>query len=137
MQYSKSMIDLVFQIRKHADPRFKPRIKLSNPDLLDNLIEIYFESHNKVLRADIESLLTLVGSVWRDTLLEQRRNSRFSTTGRKGSATISAPPLATGRATDSIPTPEQTDGDSVGSKATADHRKIRMYRGVKTSIDTL
>lgn len=71
------MIDLVYQIRRNVPPHAKPTVKLTNPDLLDNLLDLYFQSNNKGLRADIENLMTLAGSAWIDTLRERRRRTEI------------------------------------------------------------
>lgn len=115
MQYSKFMIDLVYQIRRNVPPHAKPTVKLSNPDLLDNLLDLYFQSNNKGLRADIENLMTLAGSAWTDTLRERRRRTEIK-------APINAAQAAAGqRSSFSVAT-------SPPEKPT---NKRRSYRGVQ------
>lgn len=64
MHYSKPMIDLVLEIRRRVRSQSKPGIKLANPDLLSELIEIYADSRDTVLRTLIKELLTLADGDW-------------------------------------------------------------------------
>lgn len=64
MQYTKTMIDLIFQIRKSAPAPIRPRIKLSSPTLLDTLLDIYKVVDDKQLKILIYELLTHAGQAW-------------------------------------------------------------------------
>lgn len=64
MQYTKPMIDLVFQIRKTAPAHIKPLIKLADPDLLDRLAQEYPKLNEPELRHRIAQLMTLAGPAW-------------------------------------------------------------------------
>lgn len=122
MQYSKFMIDLVYQIRRNAPPEAKSIVKLSNPDLLDKLLDLYFSSSNKNLRSDIENLMSLAGSAWIDTLLERRRRTEMKTpvnAARNAKAATTAPRSSFTVATS--PPPEKSAG------------RLRTYRGVQTT----
>lgn len=120
MQYSKFMIDLVYQIRRSVPQKTKPVVKLSNPDLLDNLLELYFESNNKSLRADIENLMTLAGSAWIDTLRERRRRTEIKTPMNAArQAKAAKPAQRSSFAIATSPPPGKPTG------------KLRSYRGVK------
>ena len=70
MQYTKSMIDLVFQIRKTAPAEVRPYIKLTNPDLFDYLVDIYSRFEEGRLRKLVKQLLTLAGPAWLELLAE-------------------------------------------------------------------
>lgn len=71
MQYTKSMIELVFEIRRRVNAQSKPGVKLANPDLLSELAEIYHHSKDTILRTLIKELLTSAGDNW-PTLLQSR-----------------------------------------------------------------
>jgi len=64
MQYTKPMIDQVFQIRKAAPDHLRAQIKLADPDLLDVLASIYREFHDKMLRELIKQLMLMAGPNW-------------------------------------------------------------------------
>lgn len=64
MQYSKVMIDLVFQIRKSAPTSLKSRIKLTNPQLPATLTDIYGVVDDQALKILIYEFLDHAGSQW-------------------------------------------------------------------------
>jgi hypothetical protein len=64
MQYTKSMIDLIFQIRKAAPAPIRPRIKLSSSSLLVTLTEIYSLIDDQSLRMMIFELMSQAGPEW-------------------------------------------------------------------------
>lgn len=59
MQYSKSMIDLLYEIRRRVDTDTKPSIKLANPEVFLELADYYADSRDAVTRALIKELLHL------------------------------------------------------------------------------
>jgi hypothetical protein len=64
MQYTKPMIDQVFQIRKAAPDHLRAQIKLANPELLDVLADIYRSLQDKLLRELIQQLMSMAGPAW-------------------------------------------------------------------------
>ncbi len=68
MQYNQPMIDLVYAIRNHLSDADKCSIKTTNPELLDDLADIYRKSSDAELCKHIEALLRLAGSTWLDLL---------------------------------------------------------------------
>ena len=72
MQYSKAMIDLVFQIRKTAPAPVKARIKLTNPDLPATLIDIYKVVDDQPLKILIYEFLNQAGPEWLSGLVSTR-----------------------------------------------------------------
>ena len=64
MQYTKPMIDQVFQIRKAVPDHLRAQIKLANPHLLDILADLYRELHDKLLRDHIKQLMSMAGPTW-------------------------------------------------------------------------
>lgn len=77
MQYNQPMIDLVYAIRGHLTPSEKRSIKTTNPELLEDLADIYHGSENVHLRTAIEHLLRLAGATWFDLLKKEARTSKF------------------------------------------------------------
>lgn len=73
MQYSKAMIDLVFQIRKTAPAPVKARIKLTNPDLPATLIDIYKVVDDQPLKILIYEFLNQAGPEWLSGLATARK----------------------------------------------------------------
>jgi hypothetical protein len=64
MNYSRPMIDLVYEIRRRVPSHLKPDIKLANPELLDILLLIAQETRDAIVQALIKELLALAGSEW-------------------------------------------------------------------------
>lgn len=64
MQYTKSMIDQIFLIRKIVPHSARAQIKLTNPDLLDLLVNVYREVEDLLLRDLIRQLMATAGPTW-------------------------------------------------------------------------
>jgi hypothetical protein len=64
MQFTKPMIDLVYEIRRRVDADMKPGIKLANPDMLHELSDFYPHNRDVVLHALIKELFFLAGGEW-------------------------------------------------------------------------
>lgn len=68
MQYSKPMIDLVYEIRRRVDAAMKPGVKLANPEMLDELHHYYQTSKDVITKALIKELFFLAGEDWLERL---------------------------------------------------------------------
>ncbi|GAA3940727.1 hypothetical protein [Litoribacillus peritrichatus] len=68
MNYDKSMIDLIQEIRRRADSEDKPGIKLANPELFNELIPIYQGSDDAILKALTKELFHKAGEGWSQKL---------------------------------------------------------------------
>lgn len=68
MQYNQPMIDLVYAIRGRLSDSAKRVIKTTNPELLEDLAEIYSASSDAKLCSLIHELLSLAGNTWVDLL---------------------------------------------------------------------
>lgn len=64
MQYTKPMIDLVYEIRRRVDADMKPSVKMANPELLVELAEYHHHTKNTITKALIKELLFLAGDEW-------------------------------------------------------------------------
>ena len=73
MQFTKPMIELVYEIRRRVPGDVKPGIKLANPELFDELKTLYFDKANAVTKALIKELFHLAGPTWMDLL--EKKNS--------------------------------------------------------------
>lgn len=65
MQYTKPMIDLVYEIRPRVEPALKPGVKMANPDLLRELADYYRRASDTITKTLIKELLSLAGDEWR------------------------------------------------------------------------
>ena len=74
MQYSRPMIELVYEIRRRVNADLKPSIKLSNPELFNELRDNYHQSNCAVTRALTKELFSLAGAPW-NALLEDSDKS--------------------------------------------------------------
>lgn len=71
--YSKSMIELVYEIRRRVPADFKPSVKLANPDLLIELARFFPDCNDAILKALIKELMEIAGEEWQQTLTKPRK----------------------------------------------------------------
>lgn len=64
MQYTKPMVDLVYEIRRRVDAELKPGVKMANPELLKELAEYHQQSKDTICKALIKELLFMAGPEW-------------------------------------------------------------------------
>lgn len=74
MQYTKPMIELVFEIRRRVPAEMKPAVKLANPELLDELLLHHGKSKDVICQTLIKELLQLAGAPWDHALADAERN---------------------------------------------------------------
>ena len=68
MNFNKPMIDLVREIRRRAPAETKPSIKLTNPELLNELMPWYQSSRDTIVKTLIKELFHQAGEPWVDKL---------------------------------------------------------------------
>lgn len=68
MQFSRPMIELVFEIRRRVDSAMKPDVKLANPQMMQELAELYHRGPDVIIQALIKELFTLAGEDWLEVL---------------------------------------------------------------------
>ena len=81
MQYSKPMIELVYEIRRRVPTQLKPSIKLANPELFDELLDHYQGNADTIVKALIKELLLLAGEPWSKSL---KSNGDYVTKSYRG-----------------------------------------------------
>ena len=65
MQFTKPMIELVYEIRRRVSAQDKPAVKLANPELLPTLAGMARASScDTITTALIKELMTLAGGDW-------------------------------------------------------------------------
>lgn len=64
MQYTKPMIDLIYEIRRRVNADLKPSVKMANPELLKELVDYHHQTKDNVTKALIKELLFLAGDEW-------------------------------------------------------------------------
>lgn len=64
MHLNKVMIDLISEIRRRAPSEVKPAIKLANPDVLQEIFEVYKDSKDNILKALIRETFLEAGEPW-------------------------------------------------------------------------
>lgn len=64
MQYTKPMIELVYEIRRRVDADTKPSVKMANPDMLKELAEFHHRTKDTITKTLIKELLFLAGEEW-------------------------------------------------------------------------
>lgn len=68
MQYSRPMIELVYEIRRRVSADLKPGIKLANPDMFQELSDHYHACKDIITKTLIKELLTMAGEPWENNL---------------------------------------------------------------------
>ncbi len=68
MQYSRPMIELVYEIRRRVNADLKPSIKLANPDMFKELLDHYQSSKDTISRTLIKELFSMAGEPWNSSL---------------------------------------------------------------------
>ena len=71
MQFTKPMIELVYEIRRCSPSELKPAVKLANPELFPELQSHYHNGASIVSKALIKELFTLAGNPWPARLGEE------------------------------------------------------------------
>jgi hypothetical protein len=64
MQYTKPMIDLVYEIRRRVDANMKPSVKMANPEMLKELAGYHHQTHDTITKTLIKELLFMAGDQW-------------------------------------------------------------------------
>lgn len=68
MQYTRPMIDLVYEIRRRVDADMKPSVKMANPDMLKELADYHHHTKDTITKTLIKELLFLAGDQWQHLL---------------------------------------------------------------------
>lgn len=68
MQYTRPMIELIYEIRRRVRVDLKPSIKMANPELMQELVDYYPTTTDTVARTLIRELLSLSGEPWSQSL---------------------------------------------------------------------
>lgn len=68
MQYTKPMIDLVYEIRRRVDSDMKPSVKMANPEMLNELADYHHRVKDTITKTLIKELLFMAGDQWRQLL---------------------------------------------------------------------
>lgn len=92
--YSRSMIELVYEIRKRIESDLKPGVKLANPDLLMELAHYFPSCKDAILKALIKELMELAGEEWQKQLVlpSARQENRHTLKAYRGSMSVETSP---------------------------------------------
>lgn len=82
------MIDLAKEIRRRAPSEIKPSIKMANPDLFDELVKVFHNSNDVVLRALIKEICELAGEQWPAALQTQAPKEKQSVRAYRGLVSV-------------------------------------------------
>jgi len=92
MNFTKSMIDLAKEIRRRADSKDKPSVKMANPDLFVELKKIYKNTNDAVMKALIKEICQLAGEPWSSYLSDSTDHKQAPTKTYRGqSSSIDIP----------------------------------------------
>jgi len=115
MDMTKPMIDLIREIRRRSPDDVKNSIKFANPDVIDELIDIYQESTDPIFIALVKELCVLAGPPWSLSLNGEQESpaeepQKFKTKVYRGQTTLE-------------PISNKSDDEKKPAKP------VRMYRG--------
>lgn len=96
VNYDRAMIDLVREIRRRVSSEAKPGIKLANPEILNELAKIYFETQDPILEALIKELFARAGDPWPALLEQPGDGPQYQTKVYRGQATLVEKPSSDG-----------------------------------------
>lgn len=115
MNYSRPMIDLVYEIRRRVPSELKPDIKLANPNLLKELTQLVNHNPNIILHALVRELLSLAGEEWIAQLDREDKADDDSVYANsyRGQTLLH----------------KTTSDESHKNEADKPHRPVRIYRG--------
>lgn len=117
MQFTKPMIELVYEIRRLVPSDMKPAIKLANPELFSDLQHHYHAAASAVNKALIKELFHLAGAPWPARLENPTMPvSRQTVKVYRGQVQAEDRPLA-------------EDKQATPKEAQERQRKKRIYRG--------
>ena len=126
MNFSKSMIDLVREIRRRAPSEHKPGIKLANPELLSELLPWYQSSTDAIVKALIKELFTQAGDEWSQKLYLLEHGEEPAESGKTSDGVIHKD----GKRYVTKVYRGQTQLVEVATESTAPaEAPVRMYRG--------
>lgn len=136
MQYTKPMVDLVYEIRRRVDAAMKPSVKMANPDVLKELADYHHQSKDTITKALIKELLFMAGPEWA-ALLEPAAEAVKTDIPRQvvkvyrgqtvlQDATPEPSDMPSPEAVHSEPAPAET---ATTATAPAAEKPVRMYRG--------
>jgi hypothetical protein len=93
MNYTKSMIDLIKEIRRRVNTEIKPTIKMANPDLFSELAQLSRTTKDVITQALIKELFQLAGEPWASQLQnpDQPQERQVVKTYRGQNQLVSAP----------------------------------------------
>lgn len=113
MQYTKPMIELVFEIRRYTPSDLKPSIKLANPELFDELHKYYYQGASAASKALIKELFFLAGDEWHERLKTESDLPKQSFRAYRGLMGLTDKPSV----------------DELEEETTTKARRKRVYRG--------
>lgn len=122
MQYSRPMIKLLYEIRRRIHSDLKPDIKLSNPELFNQLAENFYSSNCIVIKALTREFFSLAGEPW-NTLLDTPANEPSNHVVKVYRGQISLEPTFT------VPETQPPESEKKSLTESALQKPVRIYRG--------
>lgn len=120
MQYTKPMIDLVYEIRRRVAPDMKPGVKMANPELLKELADYYHQAKDTITKTLIKELLSLAGDEWRALLQPSAGNSQKTEHPKQVVKVYRGQTIL-------VDAPKEAHPELLASPSPA--KPVRMYRG--------
>lgn len=128
MQYTKPMVDLVYEIRRRVDAAMKPGVKMANPELLKELADYHHQSKDTITKALIKELLFMAGPPWAPLLepaqLDNKELPRQVVKVYRGQTVLEEAHQESAGAE-----PEVVRSEIINPIAPVVEKPVRMYRG--------
>jgi hypothetical protein len=141
MQYTKPMIDLVYEIRRRVDSDMKPSVKMANPEILQELADYHHHTKDTITKTLIKELLFLAGDQWQ-LLLEpaSQANEKMPDIPKqvvkmyRGQTTLLDAPHSASTLRSATTKLAEANASShsellINEKTTVPPKPVRMYRG--------
>ncbi|MFC3115800.1 hypothetical protein [Cellvibrio fontiphilus] len=128
MQYTKPMVDLVYEIRRRVDAAMKPGVKMANPELLKELADYHHHSKDTITKALIKELLFMAGPPWA-TLLEPAQPDNKDLPRQVVKVYRGQTVLEEASHEPAVAEPDVVRSEILSPIAPAVEKPVRMYRG--------
>lgn len=129
MQYTKPMVDLVYEIRRRVDAAMKPSVKMANPDVLKELADYHQQSKDTITKALIKELLFMAGPEWASLLEPAGETEKDDIPRQIVKVYRGQTVLQDATSAPEAPPSEVMGSELVSTSNTAPEKPVRMYRG--------
>ena len=126
INFDRAMIELVREIRRRVPSDIKPGIKLANPDILNELTDVYFSTQDVILKTLIKELFERAGEPWPTRLLKEEATPQYQAKVYRGNTQLTETPRSEAKPSD---TKENNSANPEEATSQKPNKRTRIYRG--------